>query len=137
MSDYIGYEVAANVLGAGFAASSGALAVLALGSSVDPAVGAFGAVIRWLADKPVQCLTTKIFNINTDNPAATMISRIAQFACSFFANAAIFMWSVGRLGVSLSFAASCGLVGTAAGIQVAFILAVSTFETLWLKGSQV
>ncbi|ADI38589.1 putative membrane protein [Waddlia chondrophila 2032/99] len=135
MSDYIGYEVAANVLEAGFAASSGALAVLALGSCVDPAVGAFGAVVGWLAGKPVQYLTTKIFN--TDNPAATMISRIAQFACSFFANAAIFMWSVGRLGVSLSFAASCGLAGTAIGIQMAFILAVSTFATLWLKGSQV
>ncbi len=135
MSNHIGYEISGNLFEAGFAAGSGALAAMAVGSPVGPAGGALGATVGWLIGKPVQYLTTKIFN--TDSPTATTVSRIAQFAISFFANAAIFMFTADWLGTPITFAASCLLAGTAIGMQLALVFALSTIATIWIKSSEV
>ena len=135
MSNRIGYEIAGNVLEAGFAAGSGALAAAAISSPVGAAGGALGATVGWIVGKPVQYLTNKVFN--TDSPTATTVSRVAQFVISFLANAAIYMLSASWLGVPLSFSASCALAGTAIGMQIALVFAVSTIATVWLKASEV
>ena len=135
MSNNIGYELTGNLFEAGFAAGSGALAAMAIGSPVGAAGGALGATIGWLVGKPVQYLTTKIFN--TDSPTATTVSRVAQFAVSFFANAAIFMFSADWMGTPINFAASCLLAGAAIGMQMALVFALSTIATIWVKSSEV
>lgn len=135
MSSGIGYEIAGNTLEAGFAIGSGALAAMAINSPVGAAGGAVGATIGWLVGKPVQYLTTKIFN--TDSPTATTVSRIAQFASSFLANAAVYMWTASWFGASLTFGASCALAGAAIGMQMALVFAVSTIATVCLKASEI
>ena len=135
MSNHVGYEIGGNLLEAGFAAGSGALAAMAIASPVGPAGGALGATVGWLVGKPVQYITNKIFN--ADSPTATSISRLAQFAANFFANAAIFMFSAGWLGVPISFSASCVLAGVTVAMQMALVFAISTIATIWLKTSEV
>lgn len=120
---------------AGLAAGSGALAALAISSPVGPAGGALGATVGWLVGKPVQYITSKIFN--TDSPTATTVSRLAQFAVNFFANAAIFMFSAGWLGVPITFSAACVLAGVTIGMQMALILAISTIATIWVNSEKV
>lgn len=134
MSNNIG-EIGGNILEGGFAAGSGALAAMAISSPVGPAGGALGAAVGWLVGKPVQYMTSKIFN--TDSPTATSVSRLAQFAVNFFANAVIFMFSAGWLGVPLTFSASCVLAGVTVAMQMALIFAISTVATIWLKSSEV
>lgn len=135
MSNNIGHVIGASFLEGGFAAGSGALAALAIASPVGAAGGALGATIGWLVGKPVQYMTSKIFN--TDSPTASSVSRIVQFAINFFANAAIFMFSAAWLGVPLTFAASCALAGVTVGINIALVLAVTTVATIWQKASEV
>ncbi len=128
---YLGLKMGAEVLECGVAAASGALAALAVNSPIGPAGGALGASLGWLVGKPVQYLTTSLFN--TDSPTASLISRIVQLAVSFMANAALFMFSSSWIGIPISFKASCILAGATVGISLGVLVLFGVAAYMGLK----
>jgi len=117
MSVNIGLKVGEGIVEGGIVTGSGALAALALNHPIGPAGGALGAAVGWLVGKPVQYVLERVFN--TNQAAASVISRIVQFAISFFVNASCFMLSGPLLGRPITFGAACAMAGVTLGIALA------------------
>lgn len=134
MVDHFGYEIAANMIEGGFAASSGAAAAQLLMYPAGGVGGAISATAGWLVGKPIHYFAKLFFYDNGLVP--TIVTRICQFTANFFANAGLFMMSAEWYGFTLTVPSAVALAGHTLLFQGICILTVSIIATIALRSRE-
>lgn len=110
-------------IGVGLCSGAGALAAVALANPVGAAGGAIMGGVGFLVGRPVEYISTKVFN--TDKEDASLISRVVGAATGFFASVGATVAIASLLGVSITFGSACILSLVTTGIAVGVVLTVS------------